>query len=278
MIFSPAGNLILHSSISSRFIESGRLVIVYLPPGYDENLQTRYPVLYLQDGQNLFDPATAFANQDWGLSSLLDSLISEEVIEPVVVAGIYNAGVNRLAEYSHVRTSQGVGGKARLYGKFLVHELKPFIDAQYRTKPDVANTASGGSSMGGLVSLYLGLHYPGLFGKLIIMSPSIWWANRAVLREMRKPKGKTDQKIWLDVGTAEGNDPGPIVQDARDLRDVLTGRGWCLGQDLRFVEDEGAGHNEKAWSCRMRDALAFLFPAGSSLHAAEFDAQPELHC
>ncbi len=110
------------------------------------------------------------------------------------------------------------------------------------------------------------------------MSPSIWWANRAILRETRKLRGKTNQKIWLDVGTQEGSNPSEFVQDARDLRDALIARGWKLGEDLRFVEDEGAGHNEKAWGCRMHDALVFQFPARPDQTSPAFDAKAELHC
>jgi predicted alpha/beta superfamily hydrolase len=106
----------------------------------------------------------------------------------------------------------------------------------------------------------MGLHYPQTFGKLIAMSPSIWWARRAILREIKKAQGKFDQKIWLDVGTCEGDEPDSCVRNVRDLKDALVLRGWQPGADLRFVEDEGAGHDEKAWGFRIREALTFLFP------------------
>ena len=176
------------------------------------------------------------------------------------MVGIYNAGEKRMAEYTHVRDRRGRGGKARAYAKMVVEELKPFIDREYRTLPDVANTGVGGSSLGGLVSLYLGLHYPQLFGNLIVMSPSVWWANAAILRETRKLRRKSDQKIWLDIGTREGQEAEACVKNAKALRDALIDKGWRLGDDLRFLEDEGAGHDERAWGFRMRDALAFLFP------------------
>ncbi len=278
MITTSSGTLVPPQQFSSRYLAGSRQIIVYLPRGYEENGDARYPVLYLQDGQNLFDPATAFAHQDWGLGQILDDLIGNKLIEPLIIVGVYNAGEDRIAEYSHIRNRQGTGGRARRYAGFLARELKPYIDSQYRTRQDAGNTGIGGSSLGGLVSFYIGLHYPEVFGKLIVMSPSIWWANRAILRETRRLHGKTDQKVWLDVGTAEGDDPALYVQDARDLRDVLLGRGWRLGHDLRFVEDAGAGHNEKAWGCRMRDALAFQFPPRFSVSSSEFDARPELHC
>jgi predicted alpha/beta superfamily hydrolase len=254
------GTLRLHKNLQSRFIEEDRDVIVYLPPDYNSAADRRYPVLYLHDGQNLFDAATAFAGNEWGLDELAEELISKNEIEPVIIVGIYNTGPKRMAEYTHVRDRRGRGGRAKRYAKLIVEDLKPFIDSEYRTLPDTNNTALGGSSLGGLVTLYLGLHYPGVFGKLIVMSPSVWWANRAILREVRSLKKKLPQKIWLDIGTCEGSNPEYCVQDARMLRDALIAKGWKLDDDFRFLEDEGAAHNEKAWGFRMRDALKFMFP------------------
>lgn len=234
-------------------------VIVYLPPDYNDTGR-RYPVLYLHDGQNLFDPATAFAGNDWGLDELAEELIQTGQIEPVMIVGIYNAGDKRMAEYTHIRDRRGRGGRARAYGKFLVEELKPFIDGEYRTLTDRANTGLGGSSLGGLVTLYLGLHHPDTFGKLIIMSPSIWWANRAILREVRRLRERLPEKIWLDIGTCEGQDPDSCVRNAKELAEALVAKGWQPEVDFKFVEDQGAEHNEKAWGYRMRDALKFLFP------------------
>lgn len=254
------GTLRLHKSLQSRFLEEQRDVIVYLPPEYNSETDKRYPVLYLHDGQNLFDAATAFAGNEWGLDELAEDLISKREIEPLIIVGIYNTGPKRMAEYTHVRDRRGRGGRAKRYAKLIVQDLKPFIDDEYRTLPGKDDTALGGSSLGGLVTLYLGLHHPNIFGKLIVMSPSVWWANRAILREVRSLKKKLPQKIWLDIGTCEGTNPEHCVQDARMLRDALIARGWKLGEDFRFVEDEGAGHNEKAWGFRMADALKFLFP------------------
>lgn len=242
-------------------MEHARDIIVYLPPQYNSEPERRYPVLYLHDGQNLFDAATAFAGNEWGLDELAERLIGTGEIQPLIIVGIYNAGEKRMSEYTHVRDRRGRGGRARSYAKMIVEELKPFIDTEYRTLPDFCNTGLGGSSLGGLVTLYLGLHYRSIFGKLIIMSPSVWWANRAILRETRRLWAKTDQKIWLDIGTCEGPEAEACVKNAKDLRDALIEKGWRLEDDLRFVEDEGAGHDEKAWGFRMRDALGFLFPA-----------------
>jgi predicted alpha/beta superfamily hydrolase len=214
----------------------------------------------MHDGQNLFDPATAFAGVDWGLSTTAEQLIASRAIQPLIIVGIYNTGAARMAEYTPVKDAQGRGGKARAYGKLIVEELKPFIDAEYRTMPDASNTGLGGSSLGGLVSLYLGLRHPEIFGKLIVMSPSLWWANRAIFKEVTKLRRATGQKIWLDIGTREEKDWKTTVENARALRDSLAAKGWALEKDLAFLEVEGAGHNEQAWGARIGQALSFLFP------------------
>lgn len=255
------GNFRFHSAAEAQFLRDPRDIIVYLPPDYDESVDCRYPVLYLHDGQNLFDAATAFAGNEWGLDEVAEELIRSGQIQPLIIIGIYNKGEKRLAEYTHVRDRRGRGGRARSYAHLIVEDLKPFIDGEYRTLPEMSNTGLGGSSLGGLVTLYLAMRYPTVFGKLVVMSPSVWWANRAIIREVHKLARKTEQKVWLDIGTCEGQNPESCVKNAEDLRDALIAKGWTEGEDLVFVEDEGAGHDEKAWGFRMRDALKFLFPA-----------------
>lgn len=219
-------------------------------------------MLYLNDGQNLFDPSTAFGGNDWGLGPLAEELISGGQMEPLIIVGIYNTGESRLAEYTPVRDRRGRGGRARSYGRLIVDELKPFVDGEYRTLPEPLNTGIGGSSLGGLVTLYMGLHYPAVFGKLLVMSPSVWWANRAILREVRKLPRKLEERIWLDIGTCEGDRPEAIVNSVIELKDALAAKGWTPGEDLAFMVDEGACHDEQAWGRRMREALKFLFPGG----------------
>lgn len=254
------GSIKLYKAPRSRFIRGCRDIVVYAPPDYDTAVERRYSVLYLHDGQNLFDPATAFLGNAWGLSEIADELIQSGQIEPLIIVGIYNSGRRRLSEYTPVRDRMGRGGGARQYGRFIVETLKPFIDSQYRTLPDCTSTALGGSSLGGLATLYLGLKFPDIFCKWIVMSPSVWWADHAILRQIRASRLIPNQRIWLDVGTTEGQNPHAVVDDAIQLRDALVKKGWQLGKDLVFVCDEGAAHNEQAWGRRMRDALRFLFP------------------
>lgn len=218
-------------------------------------------MLYLQDGQNLFDQATAFLGNEWGLDETAEQMIEQGAIQPLIMVGIYNVGVRRIGEYTPVRDHRGRGGLARRYGRLLVDDLKPFIDRHYRTSQSPLDTGLGGSSLGGLVTLYLGLEYPEVFGKLAVMSPSVWWGGRDILDRVRRLQGHLPLRIWLDVGTAEGRYPQRIAQDVDALCQALVSKGWRLGEDLAYHVDDGGGHNELAWGQRAREALRFLFPA-----------------
>jgi predicted alpha/beta superfamily hydrolase len=171
-----ATDLRKHPGFQSQVLSEPRDLIVYVPPGYDTDVNQRYPVLYLHDGQNLFDGATAFVpGQDWRVDDTAQELVIARVIEPLIIVGVYNTGEHRVDEYTPTRDrNQGAGGEAGLYGRMLTEELKPFIDRTYRTLPDPVNTGLGGSSLGGLATLYLGLQHPDVFGKLAVLSPSVW--------------------------------------------------------------------------------------------------------
>jgi predicted alpha/beta superfamily hydrolase len=150
------------------------------------------------------------------------------------------------------------GGGGAMYGRFLVEELKPFIDRTYRTRPGREHTGVGGSSLGGLISMYLGLQYPEVYSKLLVVSPSVWWDEEVIVEDVEKMQQKPDQKIWLDMGTGEGES---MVSGAEHLYEALTAKGFVPDQDLKFVLDEGAEHNETAWAGRVEEMLRFLFPA-----------------
>jgi len=254
-----AGDFRAHAKFRSKFLKTDRDVLVYLPPGYEGETRARYPVLYLHDGQNLFDGATAFIpGQDWRVGETAQSLIESGAIEPVIIVGVYNTGRERVEEYTQSRdTKFKVGGKAELYGRLLVEELKPFIDTQYRTKADAPNTGLGGSSLGGLVTMYLGLRHACVFGKLAVVSPSVWWDGRRILRDVAAFSARRHARIWLDMGTDEGVN---AAADARSLRDALVSKGWQLDSDLKYFEAQGAKHTEAAWALRVEPILRFLFP------------------
>ncbi len=254
------GRLRLHRRFPSRYLSTPRDIIVYLPPGYSSARQL-YPVFYLQDGQNLFDAATAFAGQEWRADQTADWLINSGRIEPLILVGIYNTGIRRVSEYTPTRDpGSRKGGKAQRYAQMLANDIKPFIERHYRVRKGAQHCGAGGSSLGALVSLSAGLHYPGVFGKLAIMSPSVWWDQRSVLSMVAHYKAEARARIWLDTGTAEGGQPDTVVHDARLLRDALIAKGWRPGINLQYTEDVGAGHNEAAWSHRFASVLEYLFP------------------
>lgn len=250
-----------HECFHSEHLEHDRDVVVYLPPGYDES-DARYPVLYLHDGQNLFDPETAFGGQHWRAGETTTSLIESGSIPPLVIVGISNTGEHRIDEYTPTHDRRRGGGDADAYGRFIVEELKPVIDAGYRTMAERAHTGIGGSSLGGLVSLYLALKHPGVFGKAAVMSPSVWWDRRAILRDVRRAAALSHRPaLWVDIGTAESRGAGSarrVVEDARLLKVGLLKSGWAEGETLHYEEVEGATHSEQAWGDRFGRVLEWL--------------------
>jgi predicted alpha/beta superfamily hydrolase len=240
-----------------------RDVMVYLPPQYFEaadDEEARFPVLYLHDGQNLFDGMTSYIpGRTWRANTTADELTLAGEMEPVILVGVANTGLRRMAEYTPTRDFKLGGGEGRTYGRLLMEELKPFIDATYRTKPTAEHTALGGSSLGGLISLYLGLENPGVFGRLAVMSPSLWWDHRSIFQFLHGAD-RPELKIWMDMGTAEG---AQHVRDADLLYRMLVKRGWKPGADLMYEKVEGAVHDENAWAVRFGDVLRFLFPAAT---------------
>jgi len=258
-----AGNIKRHRAFRSRILGNRRDVLVYLPRGYWRFSRRRYPVLYLQDGQNVFDAATSFAGVEWGVDETAERLIQKKLIEPPIIVAIANMGEERIHEYAPTRAVVDVKarrkkrskGLARQYGHFLMDELKPYIDRKYRTRQDPEFTGLGGSSLGGLVTLAIGILYPHVFNRLIVMSPSIWWDDFAIYRLVDTIEQKPPLKIWLDTGTAE-----PGWEQARELRDRLIEKGWKLFDDLQYLEAERADHSEAAWAARVEPALRFLFP------------------
>ncbi|PYI49617.1 MAG: hypothetical protein DMF10_01045 [Verrucomicrobia bacterium] len=161
------GNIKRHRAFHSRFLGNRRDVLVYLPPGYSRFSSRRYPVLYMHDGQNVFDAATSFAGVEWGMDETAQQLIHRKLVEPVIIVAVANIGEERVHEYAPTpgviepkdyprKRSRGL---AHIYGQFLIQELKPFIDKNYRTKPDAESTGLGGSSLGGLATLAIGIFY-----------------------------------------------------------------------------------------------------------------------
>jgi predicted alpha/beta superfamily hydrolase len=258
------GNIKPHRAFPSKILGNRRDVLVYLPPDYRRFSRKDYPVLYLHDGQNVFDAATAFAGVEWGVDETADRLIRKKLIEPLIIVAVANKGEDRIHEYAPTRgvidarakRKKRSRGLARLYGHFLMDELKPYIDWKYRTKREPKFTGLGGSSLGGLVTLAIGILYPHVFSRLIAMSPSIWWDDFAIYRLVESIEQKPPLRIWLDTGTAELG-----WERARELRNCLIEKGWRLSDDLAYLEAKGADHSEAAWARRVEPALRFLFPS-----------------
>ena len=258
---APHPRLKVHRAFASRYLPDTRDLIVYVPPGYAEHTERTYPVLYLQDGQNLFDGRTSFIHgRTWHVREQADAGIEAGEIEPLVIVGIYNTGDRRLAEYTHEPNAKMVGGEAEAYGLLLTRELMPWIASQYRVRTEREANGVGGSSLGGLVSLFLGLRHPERFGKLALLSPSVWWNHKSILGYLneRAPQIWERPRTWLDVGDREGH---RTLKDAETLNRRLKANGWHPGETLHFERVHGGTHDEASWARRVRPMLKFLFPA-----------------
>ncbi len=254
--------------LESKLLRNERTIFVYLPPQYALESKRRFPVLYMHDGQNVFDGATSFIpNQEWRADEAAEALINAKLVEPLIIVAIPNAGSERANEYLPTSVKRGqsaMGGKGDMYGRMLTEELKPQIDKLYRTKPGARDTGLAGSSLGGVITFWLGITRPDVFTKLGVFSPSLWWDSELMLKRAQALPGKLPLKIWLDMGTSEsGNskeDPG-YADSARRLDAALRTKGWVEGRDLAYYEDGFAAHNENSWARRFPAMLMFLFPA-----------------
>jgi predicted alpha/beta superfamily hydrolase len=255
------GSLWLHD-LSSRVFRNTRTLRVWLPPEYDGWGETRYPVLYLNDGQNLFDAATAFAGVSWQAGETAERLIAEKKIPPLIIVGIDHAGKNRSREYIPYQSaeSRAVRPQGQRYPEFLRQEVMPMIEAYYSVARGPENTGLGGSSLGGLIALYTQLAAPGMFGRLLIESPSLYLANRKVLEECRRFQ-KWPDRVYLGTGTRDVGDPTKdekTVEDVRELENILETAGLD-GRRLKVEIQEGAQHTESSWAQRLPAALEFLY-------------------
>lgn len=254
------GSFRYHHDLVSRQLVHPRSVIVYLPPSY-ERTQQRYPVLYMHDGNNLFDPATAFMGREWRLDEALERLFEKQEIPEMIVVGIYNTPA-RLDEYTchaHVFEGHPCGGDGAQYAAFVVEELKPFIDHRYRTLPYQECTGTMGSSLGAIISFYLAQKYPNVFHKVGMMSPTVYWSQHQILKDV--PHFPRDLKLWVDIGTEEGQNihTEETVASTQDFVYALRQQGYVIHQNLGFFIDYLVGHDEFAWGQRVDKPLKFLF-------------------
>ena len=264
VIANSGGELRLHQ-LRSRIFRNTRLVRVWLPPGYEARGRSRYPVLYLNDGQNLFDPATAFAGVAWQVGETADRLVAERKTPPLIIVGIDNTGENRIREYIPYRTLDPPVPRPSgvRYPAFLKQEVMTLVGKNYRVGTGPEFTGLGGSSLGGLITLYTHLAMPGVFGRLLIESPSLFVANRTILEECRNFR-KWPERVYLGIGTCEVGDPEKdrrAVRDVRELARILRRAGLTKPR-LKMCIQEGARHSEGAWAGRFPGALEFLYSGG----------------
>jgi predicted alpha/beta superfamily hydrolase len=258
--YSTNGKVVkLFAAFQSQSLAYGQAVWAYLPASYDENTLATYPVLYMQDGQNLFDPTLAFGGNEWMVDETLDAASEGDgSIRELIVIGP-EAGPARMYEYTPTSDpSQGTSGGGDLYLDMLVHELKPQVDAMLRTQPGRATTGLLGSSLGGLIAAYGGVVHPETFGIVGAMSPSTWWDNDVIIGKVNgMPASARPLRVYVDSGdSGTGNDD---VTDTNMLAATYLSIGYTDGVDFRHVVQAGGQHNEIYWAQRLPGALAFLF-------------------
>ncbi len=261
---SVSGSVKILKDLYSPQLDNQRDILVYLPAAYATG-DTHYPVIYMHDGQNLFDAQTSFAGE-WQVDETLLRLEMEGIA--AIIVGINNIGPERLNEYSPFQHPRLGGGKGDAYLDFIVQTVKPLIDAEFRTRPEREHTGIMGSSMGGLISLYGFFSQRETFGFVGVMSPSLWFASRAIFPYLRSQPFRAG-KVYIDMGTAEYGMPrwqkylprrmfDKNCTDTRQLYADLKQKGYQSDDTIRYIEDEGAVHNESAWARRLPDALRFL--------------------
>ena len=258
------GNVVVAQNVHSPQLNNDRDIIVYLPPSYATSSK-HYPVLYMHDGQNLFDHATSFAGE-WLVDETLQNLAYNEGLEAIVV-GIPNKGPQRLDEYSPFEDHSYGGGLGNQYVSFIVNNLKPMIDNEFRTLPQRRKTGIMGSSMGGLISLYAFFFREDIFGFIGAMSPSLWFAKGAIYHYIENAS-YLPGKVYLDAGTRElGGSKHSVARrgesrsyyaGVRRMRRMLVKKGYRPIRDILYVEEKWAEHSEAAWARRLPEALRFF--------------------
>jgi predicted alpha/beta superfamily hydrolase len=225
---------------------------LYLPLNYESSAE-RYPVIYMHDGQNLFDDATSFVGE-WDVDGTLNTLY-EKTGKSFIVVGVENGGEKRIEEYTPYKNVKYGGGKGDLYIDFLANDLKPYIDKNYRTKTNPENTAIIGSSLGGLISFYGGLKYPNVFGKIGALSTSFWFSSDKINDFTRENGHQQNTKIYFLVGGKEGD---TMVPDTENMANLLLDLGFPEENIITKIVEEGK-HTETFWKAEFLEVIEFLY-------------------
>jgi predicted alpha/beta superfamily hydrolase len=246
------------TSFTSTVLPSTRGIWAYLPPSYDENTTARFPVLYMHDGQNLFDPSTAFGGNEWKVDETMNAAAEDGTIREAIVIGVEN-DADRINELTPTYdSSQQAGGKADLYLKMITDEIKPMVDAALRTMPARESTFMMGSSLGGLVSAYGGVKRADVFGSIGAMSPSTWWDNTMILGVVATIPQQSSRSILVYVDSGDSGPSNDDVTNTAKLAQAYRTAGYVDAKTLKYVVQAGGQHNEIYWSQRLPAALQFL--------------------
>lgn len=256
-VHTVSGDLRVSHAMHSPQLNNTRDVLIYLPTSYWTSSK-RYPVIYMHDGQNLFDAHTSYAGE-WGVDETMEALARDDI--EAIVVGLPNLGSARISEYNPYPSPRFRNANGDSYIHFISDTLKPIVDRDYRTKPEAESTGVFGSSMGGLISLYAWLAYPRVFGLCGAMSPSLWIARSAIFDHV-KHAPFNEGRLYLDIGTRElprqfNRYANTVTDSVSMLRDQLKERGYNASR-LKFVKDRGGEHNEASWARRLPAALRFL--------------------
>jgi predicted alpha/beta superfamily hydrolase len=247
---APAGEIRIVEQFASPQLGNSRKLRIYLPPGYDAHPEQRYPVLYMHDGQNLFDATAASYGVAWDIGTTMDKLIASGAIAPAIVVGIDNTK-DRVAEYTPCCDANNGGGKIDAYMAFIVDTVKPWADANLRTLKDREHTAIMGSSLGGIASVYIAQKHPEVFSKAGGVSSSFWWNDGVFIKNVPPHQ---PVRFYLDAGTG-----GDGLEGTQKMRDAMLAKGYRLNEDLYYYEAEGGIHNERSWAARVHLPLTWFF-------------------
>ncbi len=247
-------------SFASKTLNNARPVYVYLPPTYSENTEARFPVVYMHDGQNLFDPSLAFGGNEWKADETMDDGVDKGMIREAIIIGVGNTNA-RMSEYTPVKDPDYGGGGGDAYLDMLEKELKPTVDAELRTLTGREDTVMLGSSLGGLISSYAGIGHSGTFGLIGAMSPSTWWNNVWLLGAVAKsPTSPRPVRVYVDSGDGGSSKDG--VDDTKKLAEAYRTLGYKDNVTLKHVVQSGGQHSEVYWAQRLPVALAFILGPG----------------
>jgi predicted alpha/beta superfamily hydrolase len=249
------GNLRTLGPVRSEFLGNERPVYVWLPSSYSETDDRSYPVLYMHDGQNLFSDDVAFG-REWQVDEQMTRLATLGL--EAIIVGIPNAGEQRMTEYSPFCDADGNAGRGDQYLRFLFDEVMPLVQSTVRVTHAREMTGNKGSSLGALIGLYAFFRHPERFGYVGAMSPALWFNDCALLDKIEQASF-VEGRIYLDIGTAEGDEHLAHIQQ---LHGALLRKGYRPGETLFYVEEDHAAHDEDAWARRLRTALYFLLPCG----------------